>query len=74
VRLLKDKQTSLEKKISETEAEISRLEKTLSTPALYGNGNHTRLTELGATLEEAKENLSGLMQQWEEITDKLENI
>jgi ATP-binding cassette, subfamily F, member 3 len=74
LRRLRDRQTKLEKKISETEAEISRLEKTLSTPALYGHGDHTRLAELGAALEEAKENLSGLMQQWEEITDKLENI
>jgi len=72
LRHLKDRQTSLEIKISETEAEISRLEKTLSNPDQYGD--HTRLAELAAALEEEQNVLSGLIRQWEVVTRQLENI
>jgi ATP-binding cassette, subfamily F, member 3 len=69
-RRLKDEQSRLEKVITETEADIARLEKTLSDPKLYGD--HTRLAGLGTELEKAKESLTDLMHQWAEIADRLE--
>lgn len=69
-RRLKSEQASLEESISEAEAKIAFLEKTLSDPGQYGD--HAHLAELGADLEDAKKNLSNLLQQWEMITGQLE--
>ncbi|MGM0689386.1 MAG: ABC-F family ATP-binding cassette domain-containing protein [Bacillota bacterium] len=71
-RRLRDEQAGLEKKISETEEEIARLEKLLSDPGQYGDYN--RLAELGFALETAKTGLTTLMQQWEEATSRLETL
>jgi len=71
LRRLKDEQARLEAKIETAEAEITRLEETLSNPALYGD--HLKLAETGALLEETKSSLSELLQNWEEITARLDN-
>jgi ATP-binding cassette, subfamily F, member 3 len=70
LRRLKDEQGRIEEAIEAAEAEISRLEETLSNPAHYGDHNH--LAELGVTLEEAKTDLSALLEEWEEVTTSLE--
>jgi len=72
VRRLKDEQARLEKEIEEKEEEIGRLERVLSDPASYGD--HKQLAELGCELEGTKESLSALMERWEEITARLEDI
>lgn len=69
-RHLQKEQTRLEEEIGAAEAEIARLETLLSDPGQYGD--HTRLAELGAELEEAKARLTGLFKQWEELSTRLE--
>ena len=71
-RRLKDKQARLEEEIDKKETEISRLEETLANPAGYGD--HSELAELGSRLDQARTNLSELLQRWEEITDQLDHL
>ncbi len=71
LRRLKDEQARLEAEIGTTEAEIARLEETLSDPASYGD--HTSLAALGVELETAKNGLHNLLQHWEAITHQIES-
>lgn len=71
LRRLKDEQGRLETEIDTTEEQIARLEETLSDPANYGD--HTSLAALGVELENAKNGLHNLLQQWEEITHQIES-
>ncbi len=65
VRLLRSQQNKIEQQISAKETEIRALEETLSNPELYGD--HLRLKELGAKLEEAQEQLDDLLHRWEAL-------
>ncbi len=71
IRRIKDEQARLEQNISDTEAEITKLEALLSDPGSYGD--HNQLAELGDQLENAKATLYNLMEQWEENAGKLES-
>ncbi len=68
-RLLRSQQNKIEQQISAKEAEIKALEETLSNPELYGD--HLRLKELGAELEEVQAQLDGLLHRWEELAISL---
>ncbi len=64
-RRLRAEQSKIEQQISTKETEIKALEETLSNPELYGD--HQRLKELGAELQEAQEQLDDLLSRWEEL-------
>ncbi len=70
LRRLKDRLAELEEEISSTETEIASLESTLSDPDQYGD--HSRLAELGNSLETARTRLDTLLTSWEELSHQLE--
>ncbi len=65
IRRLKGRQNQVEAEINLKEAEISKLEETLSNPELYGD--HNCLAGLGVELEQAQVDLSKLLEEWEEL-------
>ncbi|MDW7738836.1 MAG: ABC-F family ATP-binding cassette domain-containing protein [Bacillota bacterium] len=72
IRRLKDEQARLEEEIHALEENIIELENTLSDPSRYGD--HHQLAELGSSLEEARSEITSLMDRWEEVTGLLEEL
>ena len=68
-RRLKNIQLKIEEKIADREAEIIKLETTLSNPELYGD--HAQLARLGAELEQVRTKLDVLLEEWEELATSL---
>ncbi len=69
-RRLLNEQARLEAEIAAAEAEISRIEESLSNPSAYGS--REELAALAEALEETRQKLSALLEQWEAVANELE--
>ena len=71
-RELKKNVDRVEKQWEAAEARVIELQRLLSEPATYGNGDGEKVRELAAEYEAAKDKAASLMAEWERAALALE--
>jgi len=72
LKKLRESQDQLEAWIAEAEEEINSLEKKLSDPHLYGN--FQQVDDLNQMLQQARQNATSYLEQWEQVSVELESL